>query len=90
MNRFGGRSLPYLSFLGGFTFGCGGMYTRDLATTTGRIEDLKVPRDREGQFHTQAFERYQRVRAAHRAIRLTQMFVAGTRTRYQSGKWLKP
>src|SRR5215470_19769927 len=26
-----------------------GTYTRDLATTTGRIEDLKIPRDREGQ-----------------------------------------
>jgi putative transposase len=37
-----------------------GMYTRDLATATGRIEDLKVPRDREGQFHTQVFERYSR------------------------------
>jgi len=37
-----------------------GHYTRDLATSTGRIEDLKVPRDREGQFHTQAFERYSR------------------------------
>lgn len=36
-----------------------GTYTRDLATATGRIEDLKVPRDREGQFHTQVFERYQ-------------------------------
>src|SRR5437588_9557311 len=33
-----------------------GTYTRDLATATGRIEDLKVPRDRAGQFHTQAFE----------------------------------
>ena len=30
-----------------------GYYTRDLVTTTGRIEDLQVPRDREGQFHTQ-------------------------------------
>ena len=37
-----------------------GTYTRDLATSTGRIEDLKVPRDREGQFHSQAFERYGR------------------------------
>ena len=34
-----------------------GSYTRDLVTKTGRIEDLSVPRDREGQFHTQAFER---------------------------------
>src|SRR5215469_11777359 len=31
-----------------------GYYSRDLATTTGRIEALRVPRDREGQFHTQA------------------------------------
>ena len=28
-----------------------GSYTRDLVTKTGRIEDLSVPRDREGQFH---------------------------------------
>ena len=30
-----------------------GTYTRDLVTSTGRIEDIQVPRDREGQFHTQ-------------------------------------
>src|SRR5215471_15721614 len=30
-----------------------GSYSRDLVTSTGRIEDLKVPRDREGGFHTQ-------------------------------------
>jgi putative transposase len=35
-----------------------GYYTRDLVTTTGRVEDVQVPRDREGQFHTQIFERY--------------------------------
>ena len=56
-----------------------GSYTRDLATTTGRIEDLKVPRDREGQFHTQVFERYQRYEP-HIAEGLTQMFVAGVST----------
>jgi hypothetical protein len=32
-----------------------GFYTRDLATTSGPIEDLKVPRDRAGEFHTQVF-----------------------------------
>ena len=37
-----------------------GSYTRDLVTTTGRIEELQVPRDREGQFHTQVFDRYSR------------------------------
>src|ERR1700757_3404715 len=37
-----------------------GSYSRDLVTSTGRIEDLKVPRDREGVFHSQVFERYSR------------------------------
>jgi putative transposase len=56
-----------------------GTYTRDLATATGRLEDLKVPRDREGQFHSQVFERYSRFEP-HIAEGLTQMFVAGTST----------
>jgi putative transposase len=56
-----------------------GSYTRDLATATGRLEDLNVPRDREGQFHTQAFDRYSRYEP-HIAEGLTQMFVAGTST----------
>jgi transposase-like protein len=30
-----------------------GTYTRDLATSTGRLKEIKVPRDRAGQFHTQ-------------------------------------
>src|SRR5207248_2760666 len=37
-----------------------GSYTRDLATSSGQIQDLKVPRDREGEFHTQLFDRYSR------------------------------
>jgi putative transposase len=56
-----------------------GSYTRNLATSTGQIEDLKVPRDREGQFHTQTFERYSRYEP-HIAEGLTQMFVAGAST----------
>src|SRR5258708_5346153 len=56
-----------------------GSYTRDLVTSTGRIEDLKVPRDREGQFHSQVFERYQRYEPEV-AQALTQMFVSGVRT----------
>jgi putative transposase len=56
-----------------------GTYTRDLATATGRLEEIKVPRDRAGQFHTQAFERYSRYEP-HIAEGLTQMFVAGTST----------
>jgi putative transposase len=34
-----------------------GSYSRDLATAAGQIQDLKVPRDREGKFHTQLFDR---------------------------------
>jgi len=56
-----------------------GFSHRDLATTVGRIEDLKVPRDREGAFHTQAFERYSRYEPQV-AEGLTQMFVSGTST----------
>ena len=56
-----------------------GHYTRGLVTSTGRLEEINVPRDREGQFHTQAFERYSRYEP-HIAEGLTQMFVAGTST----------
>jgi transposase-like protein len=35
-----------------------GHYTRSLITEVGRIEQLKVPRDREGTFLTEVFERY--------------------------------
>lgn len=56
-----------------------GTYTRDLATASGPIEDLKVPRDREGNFHTQVFERYQRYEPQV-AEGITQMFVAGVST----------
>ncbi len=53
--------------------------TRDLVTSTGRIEDLNVPRDREGVFHSQVFERYSRYEPEV-AEALTQMFVSGTST----------
>ncbi len=56
-----------------------GHYSRDLVTSTGRVEEIKVPRDREGQFHTQAFERYSRYEP-HIADGLTEMFVAGVST----------
>src|SRR5436309_13656533 len=56
-----------------------GFYRRDLVTSSGRLEDIKVPRDREGHFHTQVFERYSRYEP-HIAEGLTQMFVAGTST----------
>lgn len=56
-----------------------GYYSRDLVTKTGRIEDLSVPRDRAGQFHTQVFERYGRYEPEV-AEALTEMFVSGTST----------
>jgi putative transposase len=56
-----------------------GTYARDLVTSTGRLEDINVPRDREGHFHTQVFDRYSRYEP-HIAEGLTQMFVAGTST----------
>ncbi len=37
-----------------------GYYTRTLDTKFGKIDDLKVPRDRQGEFQTQVFEPYQR------------------------------
>jgi transposase-like protein len=56
-----------------------GYYQRDLVTTSDRIEDLQMPRDREGRFHTQVFERYKRYEPQV-AQGLTDMFVAGTST----------
>jgi transposase-like protein len=56
-----------------------GTYTRDLATSSGPIQDLEVPRDREGNFHTQVFDRYNRSEAQV-AEGLTEMFVAGVST----------
>jgi transposase-like protein len=56
-----------------------GYSTRDLVTSTWRIEDLSVPRDREGQFQTQVFERYGRYEPEV-AEALTEMFVSGTST----------
>jgi putative transposase len=66
-----------------------GSYQRDLVTSSGRLADLNVPRDREGQFHTQVFERYSRD-APQIAQGLTEMFVAGTSTRHPWGKSPKP
>lgn len=37
-----------------------GYYQREIHTRYGKIEDLNVPRDREGQFHTALFEPYSR------------------------------
>src|SRR5919202_4115949 len=37
-----------------------GSYSRDLITPVGKIEQLRVPRDREGTFTTRVFEEYHR------------------------------
>lgn len=38
-----------------------GHYTRNLVTPAGKIQRLEVPRDREGEFVTEVFERYKRM-----------------------------
>jgi putative transposase len=38
-----------------------GHYQRNLLTPAGKIERLEVPRDREGEFVTEVFERYKRM-----------------------------
>ena len=37
-----------------------GYYERDIGTRYGKIEDLKVPRDRSNEFQTALFQRYER------------------------------
>jgi len=37
-----------------------GYYERDIGTRYGKIEDLKVPRDRSNEFQTDLFQRYER------------------------------
>lgn len=56
-----------------------GHYTRDLGTGLGVIEDLAVPRTRQG-FQTQLFERYAR-RQAEVDQGISEMFVRGVSTR---------
>ena len=55
-----------------------GYYERDLVTTAGEIEDLPVPRTRNG-FRTELFERYQR-RQAELDEAILDMFVKGVST----------
>lgn len=56
-----------------------GSYRRQLTTRIGRLE-LEVPRDRDGTFSTQLFERYQRSEKAL-VLALMQMVVQGVSTR---------
>lgn len=56
-----------------------GYYSRQFVTRVGTI-DLRVPRDREGKFSTELFERYQRSEKALLAA-LAEMYVQGVSTR---------
>jgi len=56
-----------------------GSYERQLTTRVGRL-DLEVPRDREGEFQTALFQRYQRSEKAL-VLALMQMVVQGVSTR---------
>jgi transposase-like protein len=57
-----------------------GHYRRDLITEVGRIEQLKVPRDREGTFLTEVFERYHRMTGSFEEAVL-EMYLQGISTR---------
>ena len=58
-----------------------GYYGRSLVTRVGKLE-LRVPRDREGRFSTELFERYQRSEKALVSA-LAEMYVQGVSTRCQ-------
>lgn len=56
-----------------------GYYGRTLITRVGKLE-LRVPQDRQGQFSTQVFERYQRSEKALVSA-LAEMYIQGVSTR---------
>ena len=58
---------------------CNGFKPRVLKTRVGKLE-LLVPKDREGQFQTELFERYQRSEKAL-VLSMLQMYVEGVSTR---------
>lgn len=53
-----------------------GYYLRDWVTAFGALKDLRVPRDRAGQYQTQVLDRFRRHEPAVREA-ITAMFVAG-------------
>jgi len=57
-----------------------GHYTRGLITPIGKIEQLRVPRDREGTFVTEIFERYKRMTGEVEEAVL-EMYLQGVSTR---------
>jgi|SRR5579875_4208105 len=58
-----------------------GYYERDIGTRYGKINDLKVPRDRNNEFQTALFEPYQR------NIGIDDLVVSLYAKGYQQGRW---
>jgi putative transposase len=61
-----------------------GYYQRNLVTPAGKIERLEVPRDREGEFVTEVFERYKRV-TGNVEEAILEMYLSGVSTRKIAG-----
>jgi len=61
-----------------------GHYQRNLVTPAGKIERLEVPRDREGQFVTEVFERYKRL-TGNVEEAILEMYLSGISTRKIAG-----
>ncbi len=62
-----------------------GRYTRNLVTPVGgKIERLQVPRDREGEFVTEVFERYKRMTGSVEEA-ILEMYLSGVSTRKIAG-----
>lgn len=61
-----------------------GHYTRTLVTPAGKIERLEVPRDREGEFVTEVFERYKRL-SGNVEEAILEMYLSGVSTRKIAG-----
>ena len=57
-----------------------GHYQRNLLTPAGKIERIEVPRDREGEFVTEVFERYKRMTGDVEEAVL-EMYLSGISTR---------
>jgi len=61
-----------------------GHYRRNLLTPAGKTERLEVPRDREGEFLTEAFERYKRM-SGNVEEAVLEMCLSGISTRKIAG-----
>ncbi|MDS0257173.1 transposase [Thermoplasmatales archaeon AK] len=58
-----------------------GYYERDIGTRYGKINNLRVPRDRNNEFQTALFERYQR------SIGIDDLVACLYGREYQQGRW---